>query len=101
MDFRLNYREVEFGKCTKHFSEEPCGKISGKMSCVTCPKCATGKKYLPKWISLRDSQKSIVDDLIEGYNKENITEYEDFIEYQRETYFLQCYEDAVQKLKNE
>lgn len=101
VDFRLNYREVEFGKCTKHFSEEPCGKISGKMSCVTCPKCATGKKYLPKWISLRDSQKSIVDDLIEGYNKENITEYEDFIEYQRETYFLKCYEDAVQKLKNE
>jgi len=101
VDFRLNYRDVEVGKCTKHFSEEPCGKISGKMSCVNCSKCATGKKYLPRWIELRDSQKLLVQQLIENYSKEDISEYENFVEYQREIYFLQCYEDVVQKLTNE
>jgi integrase len=101
VDFRLNYREVEVGKCTKHFSEEPCGKISGKMSCVNCSKCATGKKYLPKWIELRDSQKLMVEQLIDNYKQEGISEYENFVEYQREIYFLQCYEDVVQRLTNE
>lgn len=101
VDFRLNYRDVELGKCTKHYSEQPCGKISGKISCANCPKCATGKKYLPKWIELRNSQKQLVDIMIEGYISENISNYELFIEYQREVYFLNLYDDIINKLTNE
>lgn len=101
VDFRLNYRDVELGKCTKHYSEQPCSKITGQISCATCPKCATGKKYLPKWVKLRDSQKQLIENMIEGYHKENITNYETFIEYKREIYFLNTYNDIIDKISKE
>lgn len=100
VDFKLNYREVEFGKCIKHFSEKACGKMTGRVSCTHCPKCATGKKYLPKWIELRDSQKKRIDDLIKSYQRENIIGYESFVEFKREMYDLQCYEDTINKILN-
>jgi integrase len=101
IDFRLSYRDVELGKCTKGFHEKPCGKITGKISCGLCSKCATGKKYLPEWIKLKNSQEILVKELVMNFEKENITGYEDFVEYKREVYFLDTYTDVVQRLENE
>lgn len=101
VDFRASYRDVEFGKCTRHYSEKTCNKISGHASCALCPKCATGKKYLPKWLQLRDSQRKFIDIMEKGYLSENITNYNSFVEYKREVYFLKHFEDIVEKLMKE
>jgi hypothetical protein len=66
-----------------------------------CSKCATGKKYLPEWIKLKNSQEILVKELVMNFEKENITGYEDFVEYKREVYFLDTYTDVVQRLENE
>ncbi|MFA2821554.1 tyrosine-type recombinase/integrase [Bacillus wiedmannii] len=97
VDFSLNSREVEFGKCSKHMSEGPCGIRTGAMSCATCPKLCTGLNYLEKWTELLDSQKNIVEELLRIYNKELISanEYEEFIEYQKEIKLLKTYQDVV------
>lgn len=98
VDFRLGYRFVEYGQCTKHFSEKPCSKISGNITCAGCPKCSTGKIYLPKWLELLKKQEEFVNDLIKNYNNSGYTDYKDFTEYKREIYFLELYRDVVKKL---
>lgn len=96
-DFKLSYREVEFGKCIKHKSEGPCGKRSGNISCANCSKLCTGKKYLDKWISLLNNQKQIIEELKSGYEQENITaeDYCNFIEYKKEINQLKIYESVI------
>lgn len=98
IDFRLRYREVEFGYCTKHISSGLCGQRTGTSNCAICPNLCTGYKYLEKWTSLRDSQKSIVKELLDIYEREGITDYRNYREYQRETYLLDSYESVVEKI---
>ena len=99
VDFVLNTREVEFGQCTKHISEGPCGKRNGVTNCAICPKLCTGKKYLSKWLELRDCQQAIVDNLILIYKKEGIEEYKEFVEYKREINKLNRYEMVVKAIQ--
>lgn len=94
VDFSLNSRDVEFGKCSKHVSEGPCGVRKGNMSCATCSKLCTGSSFLDKWKELVESQQAILDELIRIYEKENITDYEDFIEYKREKHLLNTYQSV-------
>jgi len=98
IDFRLNYRAVELGHCMKHFTEESCNYLTGKTHCATCVNLCTGPKYLKEWVRLRDSQKRIVDGLLDLYKKENITDYRDFKEYQAEMYLLNIYEDVINNI---
>ncbi|MFI8714533.1 tyrosine-type recombinase/integrase [Brevibacillus brevis] len=72
VDFCLNQREVEFGFCSKHYSEGDCGKRVGASSCAICPKLCTGRKYLDKWVSLRDSQVQVLDELHRIYQENSI-----------------------------
>lgn len=101
VDFTVNSREVEFGKCSKHISEGPCGIRTGAMNCATCPKLCTGMKYIDKWNELLTSQQNIVNELLRIYDEEGIEpkEYEGFIEYQREIHLLKTYENAVNAIK--
>lgn len=100
VDFALNTREVEFGKCSKHLSEGPCGIRTGAMSCATCPKLCTGVSYIDKWIELVESQKAIVAELIRVYENEGIAsdEYEIFVEYQKDTKLLVTYENVLKAI---
>lgn len=98
VDFAMNVREVEFGQCSKHISEGPCGKRVGRSNCATCPKLCTGKKYLNKWIELRDSQKYIIDALLKAYQRHNITDYEGFVEYRKEMKLLRDYQTVIDKI---
>jgi len=99
IDFRLNYRAVELGHCMKHFSEGSCSYLTGKTHCATCVNLCTGPKYLKEWIRLRDSQKRIVDGLLDLYKKENIMDYRDFKEYQAEVYLLNIYQDVIDNIQ--
>lgn len=101
MDFCLNNREVEFGYCSKHISEGQCGKRVGNSNCATCSKLCTGAKYLSKWMSLRDNQQVIVDELIRIYNKNKISieNYKDFPEYKRELYLLNSYNSVLDNIQ--
>lgn len=101
IDFALNVREVEFGQCTKHMSEGPCGKRTGATHCAICPKLCTGKKYLTKWLELRDCQQEIVDNLLSIYKREGVENYEEFIEYRKEMSKLNRYELVVQAIQEQ
>ena len=85
IEFSMGLREVEFGQCSRHLSEGPCGRGSF-YDCATCPKLCTGKKYLTKWEKAYESHNSIVNSLIEKYEKEDIppSEYETFMEFKKE-----------------
>ncbi|MED0666067.1 tyrosine-type recombinase/integrase [Bacillus badius] len=100
VDFCLNKREVEFGTCTKHHSEGPCGSRVGASSCAVCPKLCTGKKYLYKWNELKESQTQIIDELHRIYEENGIDDYQDFIEYKKETTLLKRYSTVVQEIIN-
>lgn len=99
VDFCLNNREVEYGYCTKHLSEGSCGTRNGRSNCATCNKLCTGKKFLDKWLSLKDSQQKIVDELLETYKQYNIEDYEDFVEYKREVHLLESYKVVVESIE--
>lgn len=99
VDFCLSNREVEYGYCTKHLSEGSCGARNGRSNCATCNKLCTGKMFLDKWISLRDSQQRIVDELLETYKQYNIEDYEDFVEYKRELHLLESYKVVVDSIE--
>ncbi len=99
VDFCLSNREVEYGYCTKHLSEGSCSARNGSSNCATCNKLCTGKKFLDKWVSLKDSQQRIVDELLETYKEYNIEDYEDFIEYKRELHLLKSYMVVVDAIK--
>lgn len=103
VDFRSNYREVEFGHCTKHISEGVCNKRSGKIQCANCPKICTGKKYIAKWTSLLQSQQDRVKELKRIYAIEGIehSTYCGFIEYKVEIHRLNSYQDIVNSILEE
>lgn len=103
IDFALSTREVEFGQCSKHISEGPCNKRSGKISCANCPKICTGKRYIKKWISLRDNQQCIINELRDGYKKLqiNFEEYSDFLEYKKELNQLEIYNSVIRAIEGE
>lgn len=100
IDFLSDYRKVELGYCTKHFSEGECGVRAGKSSCANCEKICTGKQFLLKWEQLRDAQQKVIDDLVELYNQKNISEehYKEFKEYNTELYYLNLYKDVINNI---
>jgi len=98
VDFCEDYREVELGVCTKHMSDGPCGKRSGKSSCANCVNLCTGTKYLSKWIRLRESQKNLLEGLIKIYENQGIRNYEEYREYQKELFLFKSYDDVVEKI---
>lgn len=100
VDFRLNIRRVPLGHCTKHLSEKECGYEVGKIDCAVCSKLATGCSYLDEWISLRDSKQQVIDELIRIYKANNITNYHNFREYQRELYYLNSYQSVIDNIVN-
>jgi integrase len=100
VDFKLAYRELEFGQCMKHESEGPCATRTGKINCANCSKLCTGKKYIEKWTHLLESQKAIILDLENSYTQDAISEdqYKEFIQYKRETYLLNSYQAVVNNI---
>lgn len=99
IDFRLKNRKVELGYCAKHISQGPCGYRLGKSNCATCKNLCTGVQYLDEWIKLRDSQQSVVDELLRIYQRENIIDFEGYREYQQEKYFLDSYQDVIDNIQ--
>lgn len=97
-EFKLGMREVELGYCMKGFWEEPCSKISGKISCATCEKICIGIQKHNKWKLLKDSQEKVIEELVKGYKKLGIQDYKEYREYQREIHLLKAYEDALNKI---
>lgn len=97
-EFKLGMREVELGYCMKGFWEEPCSKLSGRVSCATCEKICLGVQKKRKWELLKESQKKIIEDLIYGYKKLGIKNYKEYREYQREEHLLKVYEEALYKI---
>jgi len=98
IDFCLSQREVEFGVCIKPFSNDTCEKIVCQSNCATCTNLCTGAKYLNKWQLLLSSQTMIVKQLLQSYEENNITDYCNFREYQRENYLLSIYQDTVKNI---
>ncbi len=91
VDFRLGQRRVELGFCTKKLSEGGRKNRNRLYQCVACRQLCTGKKYLPYWHALLDSQKQTVQALLETYQAEGIRDYEDFMEYRQEQHLLDAY----------
>lgn len=98
VDFALNRREVEFGQCSKHLSEGPCGSRPNETNCATCSRLCTGLKYIDKWNELVKSQQRIIDELVKAYEQNKICNYSEFIEYARETNLLDKYKSVVNKI---
>lgn len=99
IEFIMDVRNVELGKCSKHISEGPCGVNVGRSNCAICPKLCTGKDYLSKWEELHHSQLSLVANLIRYYEQNDITDYENFIEFKREMVLLTRYQNVINKIK--
>ncbi|MBO1911296.1 hypothetical protein J4G37_41700, partial [Microvirga sp. 3-52] len=60
----------------------------------------TGKAYLDKWDGLKESQIQIIDELHRVYEENGIDDYQDFIEYKKETTLLKRYNTVVQEIIN-
>lgn len=100
VDFCLNKREVEFGSCTKHYSEGECGTRVGASSCTVCPKLCTGIKYMDKWSSLKESQTQVINELVRIYEENGIEDYHDYIEYKKEITLLKRYSNVIEQIKS-
>lgn len=98
VDFCLGQRERELGSCAKHYSEGPCSKRTGRIDCAQCEKLCTGPQKLSKWIELKERQQEYVNNLVKGYEREGITEYQDFREFQAEKHLLDLYQSAINKI---
>mgnify|MGYP002924495002 FL=1 len=98
VDFRLGQRRVELGFCAKKLSEGGCKNRNRLYHCVACRQLCTGKKYLPYWYALLDSQKQTVQALLETYRAEGIRDYEDFMEYLQEKHLLDAYREMTQTI---
>ena len=99
MAFRLEQRRVEFGYCMKKLADGGCNIRSSMNNCINCKMLCTSKKYLPYWKELLKEQQIIVDGLISIYNKNKVTDYENFKEYRKELRILNGYEDIVNKIE--
>lgn len=99
VDFRLEKRRVELGFCMRVFADGECRERNRAFSCVNCKNLCTGKPYLQYWISLRDSQRTILDGLVESYREMGIADYHSYRQYQQEKALLDSYSDAVTKIE--
>lgn len=98
IDFRLEQRKVELGCCLKKAADGGCTNRSSMYNCVNCKNLCTGKKYLPYWQELLEQQKTIVNDLLMAYAKNNIHDYASFKEYRQESFLLVCYQNIVNSI---
>jgi hypothetical protein len=99
VDFRLEKRRVELGFCMRVFADGECRERSRTLSCVNCKNLCTGKPYLQYWIALRDSQRTLVDGLVESYREMGIADYQSYRQYQQEKALLDSYSDTVTKIE--
>lgn len=99
VDFRLEQRRVELGFCMRVFAEGECRERNRALSCVNCKNLCTGKPYLQYWMALRDSQRTLVDRLVESYREMGIADYQLYRQYQQEKALLDSYSDAVTKIE--
>lgn len=100
VDFCVEYRRVELGYCLQKIADGGCNKRNSLYNCVNCTNLCTGKKYLPYWRELLVQQNSIVEKLIDSYEKQNITDYTEYKEYKQETFLQQCYLNIVKAIEN-
>lgn len=99
MDFRLEQRRIEFGYCMKKLADGGCNNRSSLYNCINCKMLCTGKKYLPYWKEFLSEQRIILDELVDIYNKNHITNYENFREYQKELSIFNGYKNIVNKIE--
>lgn len=99
VDFRLEKRRVELGFCMRVFADGECDKRHRSVSCVNCKNLCTGKPYLHHWIVLRDSQRAVVEGLVESYRKMRIADYVSYKQYRQEKELLDAYSDTVSKIE--
>jgi integrase len=98
MDFRLGYRRVEMGFCTKKLCNGACGSKNRMYHCANCKNLCTGKKYLTYWKKLLQAQENTVAKLINVYDTEGITDFSDFAEYRLERNLLEVYRAVTDKI---
>lgn len=98
-DLQSKTRVVEFGRCLKHPSEGHCGERIKTANCSICAKLCTGISYLPKWLNLLNSEIQLMNELKELYQKKEIENYEDFIEYKQCTSLIKRYQSVIDELK--
>lgn len=96
----LNYRQMEYGKCTIPLSEGDCGKLQESSNCACCQHLVTSKDYIIKWEEFYENQKERVLNLEKFYfeNKINYDEYSNYLEYKRENMYLSSYKQILLKL---
>jgi hypothetical protein len=99
VDFRLENRRTEFGYCGRQFKDGPCSRKERQYSCASCEKLCTGKKYLNYWLELKNEQHRVIEELQKFYTENNMSNYEDYLEYQQEHYLLKCYDEIVDKIQ--
>lgn len=99
VDFRLGYRRVEMGFCTKKLCGGACGNKSRMYHCASCKNLCTGKPYLPHWEKLLLAQEHTVALLLKTYAAEGISDYWAFAEYRRECALLAAYRAVTQKIR--
>lgn len=100
VDMCLGHRRVEFGFCIK----KPCGACLHAdimRHCVTCPNLSTGKQYLSHWQRLLDSERGALEKMFDMYNRENIVNYSEFIEFKQQTSLVSAYQNIVDKLSED
>ena len=95
VDFRLGNRRVELGFCTRNLCDGACKSRSRTVLCVNCPQLCTGRQYLPYWKKLLQSQKELIQALLDGYQVAGIMDYKGFIEYQQEQRLLAAFQNVV------
>ncbi len=98
IDFKLQVREVELGKCMKPVLEGVCSKRTGKINCATCNKLCTGLAYLDKWEKLQKSQQAVVNDIVYMYKSLGVEDYGNYRQYQKELHLLNAYNDVIKKI---
>lgn len=99
VDFRLGKRRVEFGFCTRKLCDGACKSRSRSVHCANCPHLCTGIKYLPFWKELLQAQEVRVQEIIKGYQRAEIADYEEYIEYRQEKQLLAAYRNIVETIE--
>ena len=99
VDFRLGKRRVEFGFCTRKLCDGACKSRSRSVHCANCPHLCTGIKYLPFWRELLQDQEARVQEMIKGYQRAEIADYEEYIEYRQEKQLLAAYRNIVETIE--
>lgn len=100
VDFCMEYRRVELGYCLQKIADGGCNKRNSLYNCVNCTNLCTGKKYLSYWKELLEQQNSIVKNLLDNYEKQNITDYAEYKEYKQEIFLQQCYLNIVNAIES-